>query len=225
MKEGEIEFYSRAFFDKKTHYYCEETQGYREDNKHFPITTIYRYFETFDEFVRYRSGDLTYCDLSGAFECDADFSNYIIDETTKLPVHTNTEVTYSIKKYYHNRKFYVTQQWCNTSGSVIKEYRHSFDYFFDFVAFLKGDLSEANLLFCDGLMFLEQWTTIDFANAKMKSSLCEKFGLKYTIQKINGDLIKSFDYVEQNENETALVLQSVERTGNRRSRRARLINF
>lgn len=130
LKNGEIEFYSRAFFDKKTHYYCEETQGYREDNKHFPITTIYRYFETFDEFVRYRSGDLTYCDLSGAFECDADFSNYIIDETTKLPVHTNTEVTYSIKKYYHNRKFYVTQQWCNTSGSVIKEYRHSFDYFF-----------------------------------------------------------------------------------------------
>ena len=207
LKNGEIKFYSKAFFDKETHYYCEETQGYREDNKYFPITTIYRYFEAFDEFVRYRNGDLTYCDLSGAFECDADFSNYIIDETTNLPVHTNTEVTYSIKKYYHNRKFYVTQQWCNTSGSVIKEYRHSFDYFFDFVAFLKGDLSEANLLFCDGLMFLEQWTTIDFANAKMKSSLCEKFGLKYTIQKINGDLIKSFDYVEQNENETALVLQ------------------
>ena len=208
LKNGEIEFCSRAFFDKKTHYYCEETQGYREDNKHFPITTIYRYFETFDEFVRYRSGDLTYCDLSGALECDADFSNYIIDETTKLPVHTNTEVTYAIKKYYKNGKFHVTQQWCNTSGSVVKEYRHSFDYFFDYVSFLKGDLSEANLLFCDGLMFLEQWNTIDFTNAKMKSSLCEKFGLKYHIQEINGDLIKSFDYVEQNENETAIILQT-----------------
>ena len=102
----------------------------------------------------------------------------------------------------------MTQQWCNTSGSVVKEYRHSFDYFFDFVSFLKGDLSEANLLFCDGLIFLEQWNTIDFTNAKMKSSLCEKFGLKYHIQEINGDLIKSFDYVEQNENETAIVLQT-----------------
>lgn len=208
LKNGEIKFYSKAFFDKETHYYCEETQGYREDNKYFPITTIYRYFETFDEFVRYRNGDLIYCDLSGALECDADFSNYIIDETTKLPVHTNTEVTYSIKKYYQNGKFHVTQQWCNTSGSVVKEYRHSFDYFFDFVAFLKGDFSEANLLFCDGLMFLEQWNTIDFANAKMKSSLCEKFGLKYHIQEINDDLIKSFDYVEQNENETAIILQT-----------------
>ena len=208
LKNGEIKFYSKAFFDKKTHYYCEETQGYREDNKYFPITTIYRYFETFDELVRYRNGDLTYCDLSRALECDADFSNYIIDETTKLPVHTNTEVTYAIKKYYQNGKFHVTQQWCNTSGSVVKEYRHSFDYFFDFVSFLKGDLSEANLLFCDGLMFLEQWNTIDFTNAKMKSSLCEKFGLKYHIQEINGDLVKSFDYVEQNENETAIILQT-----------------
>lgn len=208
LKNGEIKFYSKAFYDKKIHYYCEETQGYLDDNKDFPITTIYRYFETFDEFVRYRNGDLTYCDLSGAFECNADFSNYIIDETTKLPVHTNTEVTCSIKKYYKNGKFHVTQQWCNTSGSVVKEYRHSFDYFFDFVSFLKGDLSEANLLFCDGLIFLEQWNTIDFTNAKMKSSLCEKFGLKYHIQEINGDLIKSFDYVEQNENETATVLQT-----------------
>ena len=208
LKNGEVEFNSKAFFDKKTHYYCEETQGYREDNKHFPITTIYRYFETFDEFISYRNGDLTHCDLSGALECDVDFSDYIIDETTKLPIHTNTEVTYSIKKYYRDKKFFVTQQWCNISGSVIKEYKHSFDYFFDFVAFLKGDLSEANLLFCDGLMFLEQWNTIDFANARMRSSLCEKFGLRYNIQKINSNLIKSFDYVEQNENETALVLQT-----------------
>ena len=208
LKDGKLEFYSKAFFDKKTHYYCEKTQGYQKDNKHFPITTICRYFETFDDFISYSNGDLTYCDLSGALECNADFSNYIIDKTTKLPVHTNKEAAYSVKKNYYNRKFYVTQQWCNTSGSVIKEYKHSFDYFFDFVAFLKGDLSEANLLFCDGLIFLEQWNAIDFTSAKMKSSLCEKFGLKYHIQKINADLIKSFDCVEKNENETALALQT-----------------
>lgn len=204
LKNGEIKFYSKAFFDKETHYYCEETQGYRED---FPITTIYRYFETFDEFVRYRNGDLTYCDLSGALECDADFSNYIIDETTKLPVHTNTEVTYSIKKYYHNGKFYVTQQWSNKSGSVLKEYKHTFNYFFDFVAFLKGDLSEANLLFCDGLNNLAQWDFIDFTGAKMKSSLCEKFGLQYDTYTINLNVIESFECIEKNESETALVLQ------------------
>ena len=41
-KNGEIEFYSKGYFDKETHYYCEKTQGYREDNKYFPITTICR---------------------------------------------------------------------------------------------------------------------------------------------------------------------------------------
>ena len=33
LKNGEIEFYSKAFFDKKTHYYCEETKGYQKNNK------------------------------------------------------------------------------------------------------------------------------------------------------------------------------------------------
>ena len=209
LRDGKIKFRSKAFFDKKTHYYCEEIQGFQEDNVAFPIiATIHRYFETFDEFISYRNGDLTNCDLSGALECDVDFSNYVIDETTKLPVRTDIEVTYSIKKYYHERKFYVIQKWCNTSGSIIKEYEHSFDYFFDFVTFLKGDLSGADLLFCDGLMFLEEWDSIDFTNSKMKSSLCEKFGLKYDTQEINENLIESFDCIEKNENETALVLQT-----------------
>ena len=208
LKNGEIEFSSKAFFDKKTHYYYEETQGYRKDDKCFPVTKIYRYFETFDEFVNYRNGDLTYCDLSDALECDADFSNYIIDETTKLPAHTNTEVAYSIKKYYHNRKFHVIQQWRNTSGSVMKEYIHSFDYFFDFVAFLKGNLSNADLLFCDGLDNLDQLDFIDFTGAKMKSGLCEKFGLQYDTYAINLNFIESFEYIENNESETALVFQA-----------------
>ncbi|MBD5467647.1 MAG: hypothetical protein HDR21_05785 [Lachnospiraceae bacterium] len=207
LKKGEIEFCSNAFFDNETHYYCVETQGYESGNQYDPISTIYRYFETFEEFVEYRNGDLTHTDLSSALELDVDFSKYVTDETTKLPSHTNTEVTYSVKKEYYNGKFYVTQQWCNISGSVIKEYKHTFDYFFDFVSFLKGDLSEANLLFYDGLMFLEQWDTINFTGAKMKSSLCEKFNLKYDIQKIKRSLIKSFECVEQNENEKAFVLQ------------------
>ncbi|MDR2042967.1 MAG: metallophosphoesterase [Clostridium sp.] len=201
LKDGEIKFYLKGFFDKKTHYYCEEIRGNG-------LATIRRYFDTFDEFADYRNGDLTHCDLSDALECDVDFSKYIVDETTKLPIHTNMEVTYSVKKYYHNEKFYVTQQWCNTSGNVIKEYPHSFRYFFDFVAFLKGDLSGADLILCDGLAFLEQWNSIDFTNAKMKSALYEKFGLEYDSYEIKTNFIESFEYVEQNENETTLVLQS-----------------
>lgn len=208
LKEGEIDFYSKAFFDKKTHYYCEEIKGCQKGNEDFPITTICRYFETFDEFIDYRNRDLTYCDLSGALECNEDFSKYIVDETTKLPIHADMEVTYSVKKYYHDGKFYVVQKWLNKSSSILKEYTHTFNYFFDFVAFLKGNLSNANLLFCDGLDNLAQWDFIDFTNAKMKSSLCEKFGLQYDPYAINLIVIESFKCIEKNESETALVLQS-----------------
>ena len=208
LKEGEIDFYSKAFFDKKTHYYCEEIKGYQKGNEYFPITTICRYFETFDEFIDYRNRDLTYCDLSGALECNEDFSKYIVDETTKLPIHADMEVTYSVKKYYHDGKFYVVQKWLNKSSSILKEYTHTFNYFFDFVAFLKGNLSNANLLFCDGLDNLAQWDFIDFTDAKMKSSLCEKFGLQYDTYAINLNVIESFECIEKNESETALVLQS-----------------
>ena len=40
LKDGEIEFYSKGYFDKETHYYCEKTQGYREDNKYFPSSNL-----------------------------------------------------------------------------------------------------------------------------------------------------------------------------------------
>lgn len=207
LKAGEIEFYTHAYFDNKTHYYCEETCGYKKEHKSFPISTIYRYFETFEDFINYRNGDLTNCDLSSALELDVDLSKYIIDKTTKLPIHVTMETIYSVKKYYHNEKFYVLQQWCNISGSVIKEYKHSFNYFFDFVAFLKNDLSGADLLFCDGLAFLEQWDSINFKDAKMNSVLCEKFGVKFEAYKIKTYLIESFECIEQNETETALVLE------------------
>lgn len=208
LANGEIEFYSKGYFDKKTQFYCQEMQGYQKGNNHFPVATIYRYFTTFNEFADYLNRDLTYCDLSGALGCDIDLSAYSVDETTKLPPQTKAESIYSIEKCYRNQKFYVTQRWETADGSILKEATHTFNYFFDFVAFLKNDLSGADLLFCDGLKFLNQWDTIDFSNAKMTSSLCEKFGLNYEAQKINDALIESFDCVEQNESTTALVLQS-----------------
>ena len=125
-----------------------------------------------------------------------------------MPIHVNKDVTYSIKKYYKDGRFHVVQQWHNTFDRVIKKYEHSFDYFFDFVAFLKGDLSEANLLFCDGLANLNQWKNINFTNAKMKSELCEKFGLQYNTHVFKNNLIESFECIEKNEVETTSDLQN-----------------
>lgn len=206
LKNEEIKFYSKAFFDKHTHYYCEKIYGYTKDEKN-PITTISKCFETFEEFVDYRKGDLTNCDLFNAFECNADFSKYIVDETTILPIHAYTEVSSLIKKGYCNGYFYVNRKWLDKNGRIIKKFYKSFDYFFDFVVFLKGDLSDSDLSFCDGLINLRQWSGIDFKNAKMKSNLCEKFGLQFEDYPIKKNIIRSFKNIEKNERETALILQ------------------
>lgn len=145
---------------------------------------------------------------SDEFEPNDNFSKCSIYEITKLPICADSDLLYNITKYYNNGKFYVIQQWKNKDEVLIKEYKHNFEYFFDFVAFLKGDLSNSDLLFCDGLVNLEKWNNIDFSGAILTSSLSKKFGIKYEQYKLQEELLESFQNIEQNENKTALLLQT-----------------
>lgn len=181
LKKGEIKFCKKAFFDEKTHFYCEETTCYCKE----PLCRqdkIQRYFESFEEFIEYRKGDLKNCDLSKAINLKIDFSKYETDESTKLPPIDTQDLKITIKKGYRNQGFYVCKYWINSSGNLIKkEPKEPFEsyYFFDFVYFLKGNLSGADLLFCDGLENLNASCGVDFTGARLTSKLCEKFNVKY----------------------------------------------
>lgn len=207
LKTGQVEFSCRAYFDKKTHFYCEEQRGYEKGNENCPLVHVYKYFENFENFIHYRKGDLTYCDLSSAAGLDVDFSKYKTDKTTQLPIHSYKAVAYSVRKWFHKDTFYVTQKWSNEQNQIIKKYTHRFHYFFDFVAFLKGDLSGADLILCDGLKNLKDWSPLDFSGTRLTSSLCDKFGLAYKPCNVNLNLAKSFAESELNEQKTALELQ------------------
>lgn len=207
LKSGQIEFFHRAYFDKSTHFYCEEHRGYEKGNERYPLVRIYKYFENFESFIHYRKGDLTYCDLSSAAGLDADFSKYKTDKTTQLPIHSYKKAKYTVNKWFHQGNFCVTQRWSNEQNQVIKEYTHRFSYFFDFVAFLKGNLSGADLILCDGLKNLKDWSSLDFSQTRLTSSLCDKFGLAYEPCNIDFNLVKSFAESEKNEQKTALELQ------------------
>lgn len=213
LKNGEIRFSTRAFFDPNTCYYCEETQGYPIDDPSFPIVTILRSFSTFQEFIAYRGGNLTHCDLSSAPDLDLDFPKYMTDQTTKLPLYASQENTYSVEKFYCDNLFYVTQRWYDKAGNILKEHTHRFQYFFDFVSFLENDLSGADLTFCDGLEFLEEWDAINWADVSMKSELCERFNIPYDNFEIRQNLLKSFYLIEENETDTDLVLRSCRDSG------------
>lgn len=212
VKNGLIDKSVYAFFDVISHYYCEECIYTLQEEKTWRSERLrefstYRYFETFEDFIRYRNGDLTNCDLTKAIKLEYDFSKCKTDKTTKLPIIDIGDLKYVVKKTYSNDKFKVLQAWYNPNDVLVKKYDHNFDYFFDFVAFLKGDLSDADLLLCDGLKNLNDTSPINLQNARMTSAICEKFGIPYEPYKIDDDRIESFSCIEENEKSTELALQ------------------
>ena len=206
LKDKRIRLKRKGYFDKITHFYCEKIEVYKTEPIISFESKIYRYFKTFQEFVEYRKGDLRFSDLSGDIGLrKEDFSACITDSTTKLPIF-ETKINYSLKKYYCKGSFYIKQQWKSDSGSILKEFFHTFRYFFDFASFLKGDLSDSDFILCDGLKFLTQWEHLDFTNAKMQSHLCEKFGLDYDLYNFKANLVKSFTSEEYSLVESASTL-------------------
>ena len=73
--------------------------------------------------------------------------------------------------------------------------------------FLKGDLSDADLLFCDGLINLHDFTGLNLNNAKLQSAILDKLDVKYEIA-FNSPA-ETFPMILQNEEETskALILE------------------
>lgn len=152
LKNQDVEKTVVGYFDRATHFYCEETKVYRyyscqgrKTLNQWHSVDVCRAFETFDEFIKYRNGNLTNCDLSGAIDLNDDFSKYITDDTTKLPINEDANLSCKVLKVYKNGEFAVCQFWSNEDKKIVKQKVHRFPYFFDFVAFLKGDLSGADM--------------------------------------------------------------------------------
>lgn len=204
-KDEKIKFSRTAFFDKQTHFFREITEGMYEG---YPIVEYQRNFETFEDFIAYRHQDLTHCDLTNLLDLSYDFSSCIMDKTTKLPIVQNNTYRYEIDKRFIDNAFRVSQVWYNENNMEIKRYEHVFTFFFDFVAFLKGDLSNADLSTCDGLQHLIDFRNIIFSDAKIPSTACDKLGINYSKIALNMELIDSFSAVEKDENTTSIVLQA-----------------
>lgn len=202
---GKIRFARYAFFDKNTHYFCEIT---KDTLFEFPIVEYQRNFETFEDFISYRHHDLTNCDLTYAIDLSYDFSTCVMDKTTKLPLGQGGIYKYEIKKLFDGSKYMVSQTWHNSNNVIVKKYDHEFTFFFDFVKFLKGDLSGADLTICDGLQNLRDWGNIKFDGAKMPSKVYDEIGFNYENYSLDKTLIKSFNLIENNESNTSLIQKS-----------------
>ena len=189
-----------VYFDRSTHYYCVSQTVYDS------IQKVHHYFETIDELIKFRKGDLSNTDLSHVLNLDYDLRDCHITSTTKLPLYKYDDLKYIVKKYYEKRKFIVMQEWYNSYNVILKRTKHEFEFFFDFVSFLKNDLTNSDLLFCDGLQNLNDNSGINFENARLTSSLCDKLKVKYELCSIDDKKIGDYLCIQENEKETEGVL-------------------
>jgi hypothetical protein len=213
FEKYDISYWYNSYFDENTHFfvYCREActeMQYGIDR----LGEFKLYFETLEELAEYLHGDLTACDLSKAIMPNVDFSKYKITDKTILPMQYQKDITYTISKKYIREKnykenkftkdgFIVEQEWKNDMGKVIKSYKNTFDYFFDFVYFLKNDLSQADLLLCDGLDNIDDFSGINIDGAKLQSKVLDKIGVSYKLVAANYSP-EGFLEIQNNEDET-----------------------
>ena len=195
---GTFQLHRRLGFDSSLQLYFTRDRYY--NNKNYAVDNQ-EYFGSFDEFVKYVDGNLSGADLSKAPVERKDVLKYKTDSETRLPLSKKYE-TYEIKKKYTDDGFVVRQRWldCDNSETLRKE--HTFKRFFDFVHFLKGDISESDLLLCDGIENIGSVSGLNLTGIKVRSEIAEKLGLPLRLIPEHKFKIKEFETTDKYELET-----------------------
>ena len=142
-----------------------------------PVTYINRYFRTLNEFACFLSFDLSGADLSHAPIKENDVETYKIDNKTKLPFKIQS-LTYEVIKKYEKQIFIVIQRWRDSQQKEILAHKHFFERFFDFVHFLRNDLTNADLIMCDGIENIATIPNLKLENVLVRSIASDKLKIK-----------------------------------------------
>lgn len=209
LKNKEIFEEQYKYFDKNTHFYCVSTNKYTvEGNFRKHLGKLCIYFEKFEEFAEYVGKDLTDLDLSNDLKLDLDEKEYKINNNTKLPVKSLENLETKVEKIYNRNKnvFEIKVTVYDLNSNALFSQEFNYKYFFEFYSSLDGDLSGADLIFCDGLLNLVNVEGIDLSRSRVVSSVREAMVLPITKNSIlYRDLTISKEVVS-NEDSTSLVL-------------------
>lgn len=206
VKEKRYTYRRKKYFDQKTHYYCVKTGAFIE-KYNFPLFAYEEYFETIEAFINRLNGDLRGCNLSRVQNCHYDFSTCLTDENSVLPIGDSLGVEYYLSKGYNSEGFYVKQEWEDEEGNIIKQYDHKFRYYFDFVKFLNGDLSDVDLVSCDGFKNLRDISKLNLCRALIPSSVCKQLKISYNKYELNAPPEITFSITEACEKEKSIQIR------------------
>lgn len=188
----------RLGFDESLQLYYVRDRYY--NNKNHPLTNN-EFFGDFLGFTSFVKGDLSDADLSKAPVSRKEISKYKTNEKTKLPL-SKIYDAYEVRKKYVDEEFVVKQKWIDADGIAILGKEHTFTRFFDFVHFLNGDLSGADLLLCDGIENISKIKNLKLNGIKVRSEIAEKLGLPLKLLPKDRFETKSFESTDKYELET-----------------------
>ena len=197
--DGVLRLKRQLGFSPSLHFYYVVDQYYFNNER---VLINKDFFETFNEFVGFLNGNLAGADLTTAPIERKEVLKYKTDSETKLPLSKKYE-TYEIKKKYTDDGFIVRQRWLDCDGLEILRKEHTFKRFFDYVHFLKGDISESDLLLCDGIENIDVLSGLNLTGIKVRSEIAEKLGLPLRL--IPEDRFKTKDFEETNKYELETV--------------------
>lgn len=175
------------------------TDSYRSD-LYRPVSHK-KYFISFEDFTKYLGNDLRNCDLRKAPIKNLNPAIFFIDTTTQLPIisdYKNAEII----KIYQNNKFFVIQNWLDANGNLILRNEFKTEFFCDFVHYLNNDISDADLIMCDGVENIVTLPHLKFDRIKVRSNVAKMLKIDNEPFVANQLDLRDFSNVAKNEQET-----------------------
>ncbi len=144
---------ARAFMDLDNS--IVDTAAYGDESGLFVIKTViqsddrerhirYRVFTDFYEFAKALNNDLRGVDLSKSFLEGVDYSKYLINSETTLPLSESGVITYCLEKGFSKGTLFVKHYWKDEKGTTRYSERFTFKHFADYVQFLAGNLCNSD---------------------------------------------------------------------------------
>lgn len=192
---GSFPFKREFGFDADLYLYFVKDAYANDPNS--PLFWHVEYFATFDDFVSFVNGDLRGANLKDAPLNERTIEQCKTDDKTILPLSINANSNRLITKDFVRGKFIVR----NKLWGFMPEKR--FDHFFDFVHFLNKDLSDADLLLCEGIENLKGIDGLNLKSIKVRSEVAEKLDLP--IERIAHNSLQLAEFETTRKHEIATV--------------------
>ncbi len=177
LRDGIFVVQKRGSFSE-TYQLYEVNYLYFEGEERFASLRIERYFVSFDDFAKELDGDLSNVDLETAPIDINDILKYKTNENTKMPKPNNYS-SYKVKKHFRDGNFYVVQDWFDKEENLVLSHGKEFKSFCDFAHYLNNDLSNANLIMCDGIENILCINNLKLEGLRVRSDVAKKLGLVF----------------------------------------------